>query len=186
MECNTAFKEWAIVCEALARGKQTIILRKGGIHEGREGFRVAHPQFWLLPTRFHAAADALTPAADAFIPAAEQMNVAGAFLVRHFAVVEHVLQLARQEEAIALAGLHIWSEGTVRQRFHYKQPGLYCLAVRVFARSEPQRVDDTPAIAGCRSWVELPRPLSTQGLTPAVDDATFQQMLSDLKARLTP
>jgi hypothetical protein len=35
---SIAFKEWAIVCEALGRGGQSIILRKGGIAEGREGF----------------------------------------------------------------------------------------------------------------------------------------------------
>ena len=35
---SIAFKEWAIICEALGAGVQSIILRKGGIHEGREGF----------------------------------------------------------------------------------------------------------------------------------------------------
>jgi hypothetical protein len=43
--CSIAFKEWAAVCEALAAGRQTIILRKGGIQEGREGFRVQHGEF---------------------------------------------------------------------------------------------------------------------------------------------
>lgn len=33
-----AFKEWDIVCKALEEGRQSLILRKGGIHEGREGF----------------------------------------------------------------------------------------------------------------------------------------------------
>ena len=45
-----AFKEWAVVCAALASGQQSLILRKGGIHEGRDGFRVAHREFWLFPT----------------------------------------------------------------------------------------------------------------------------------------
>jgi hypothetical protein len=35
---SVGFKEWALVCEALGRGEQTIILRKGGIAEGRGGF----------------------------------------------------------------------------------------------------------------------------------------------------
>ena len=48
-----AFKEWAVVCAALASGRQSVILRKGGIHEGRDGFRVDHREFWLFPTRFH-------------------------------------------------------------------------------------------------------------------------------------
>ena len=28
-----AFKEWAVICEALGRGQQALILRKGGIEE---------------------------------------------------------------------------------------------------------------------------------------------------------
>ena len=32
---SIGFKEWAIVCEALGRGRQSVILRKGGIAEGR-------------------------------------------------------------------------------------------------------------------------------------------------------
>ena len=35
---SVGFKEWAVVCEATGRGRQCIILRKGGIAEGREGF----------------------------------------------------------------------------------------------------------------------------------------------------
>ena len=48
------FKEWQVVCDALATGRQSILLRKGGIHEGREGFSFAHDSFFLFPTRFHA------------------------------------------------------------------------------------------------------------------------------------
>src|SRR5687768_11757609 len=39
---RTAFKEWAIIVDALARGDQILILRKGGISEGREGFQIDH------------------------------------------------------------------------------------------------------------------------------------------------
>ena len=42
-----------MVCEALDRGHQTIILRKGGIHEGRAGFAFDHKEFFLFPTLFH-------------------------------------------------------------------------------------------------------------------------------------
>jgi len=49
-----AFKEWDVVCNAIGAGRQTVILRKGGIHEGREGFAWEHEEFVLFPTRFHA------------------------------------------------------------------------------------------------------------------------------------
>jgi len=35
---SIGFKGWSLVCDAMAHGTQSIILRKGGIAEGREGF----------------------------------------------------------------------------------------------------------------------------------------------------
>ena len=58
-----AFKEWAAICAALGDGRQSLIVRKGGIHEGREGFRVAHDEFWLFPTGFHQQRDEIIPEA---------------------------------------------------------------------------------------------------------------------------
>ena len=40
-----AFKEWAVICRALAAGDQSIILRKGGIDENDDSFRVEHTRF---------------------------------------------------------------------------------------------------------------------------------------------
>jgi hypothetical protein len=57
MDPTIGFKEWQVVCDALADGTQSIILRKGGIHEGRQGFSFAHDSFFLFPTRFHAQAE---------------------------------------------------------------------------------------------------------------------------------
>ncbi len=180
-----AFKEWAVVCEALARGRQTLILRKGGIHEGRTGFRVSHQEFWLLPTHFHAGADALTPeAADLFAPAAEHYRE-NQFHIAHYAVVCEVLELTSEADALALEGLHLWSTATVRERFHYKRPGLFALIVRIFTAPQATAIDDTPSIAGCRSWVELPAPLATTALTPALDDASFAEQVAAINQRLT-
>jgi hypothetical protein len=50
---SVGFKEWALVCEALGTGRQSIILRKGGIAEGRDGFSFQHREFFLFPTFFH-------------------------------------------------------------------------------------------------------------------------------------
>ena len=47
---RTAFKEWAIVVDALGRGAQILILRKGGLREGSGGFRLEQRQFLLFPT----------------------------------------------------------------------------------------------------------------------------------------
>ena len=58
---QTGFKEWAVIVEALGQGEQIVILRKGGIAEGRDGFRAEHERFWLFPTRFHQQAECVAP-----------------------------------------------------------------------------------------------------------------------------
>src|ERR1043166_5425358 len=59
-----AFKEWAIVADALATGRQIIILRKGGISEGPGGFKIEHPEFLLFPTLFHQQRESVIPQAQ--------------------------------------------------------------------------------------------------------------------------
>ena len=51
--CQVALKEWAVTVRALAEGRQTLLLRKGGIHEESQDFRVIHPEFLLYPTYEH-------------------------------------------------------------------------------------------------------------------------------------
>src|ERR1700740_3298907 len=62
---RTAFKEWAIIVDALGRGEQIVILRKGGISEGRGGFKVEQPRFLLFPTLFHQQRESVTAPAQA-------------------------------------------------------------------------------------------------------------------------
>src|SRR4026208_1955968 len=59
-----AFKEWAVVVDALGTGEQIVILRKGGISEGRGGFQVEHPSFLLFPTLFHQQRESVISSAQ--------------------------------------------------------------------------------------------------------------------------
>ena len=62
--CQIALKEWAVTVQALAQGRQVLLLRKGGIHEEGKDFRVVHPEFLLYPTYEHQREDLLKPAAQ--------------------------------------------------------------------------------------------------------------------------
>ncbi len=50
---TSAFKEWRSVIEALGRGEQIIILRKGGIIEDEGDFVPREKYFFLFPTLTH-------------------------------------------------------------------------------------------------------------------------------------
>src|SRR5260221_13596679 len=117
---NMAFKEWAAICEALASGLQTLIIRKGGIDEGREGFRVAHKEFWLFPTYQHEAAQGLEPEA---LPILARVEVnrppAGMLRLTHYAVVTDVFHVLDEQRLLCLAGQHVWSPRTIGERFSY-------------------------------------------------------------------
>src|SRR5436190_16648418 len=112
---RAGFKEWALVCEALGRGEQTILLRKGGIAEGREGFAFRHDEFLLFPTFFHEQlVKVRTP--DAEIPAARP----GEIEIRYLAMVKGQAKIMDWPHVQALEGFHILAEPVVRERFEYK------------------------------------------------------------------
>ena len=180
--CGVAFKEWAGVCDALASGLQGVILRKGGIAEDSGGFAPEHDAFWLYPTRVHEAEQGLRAAPIAPAPPAP----AGAIDLRALAAVAEVGYLDRPEALPALADFHTWTEPTVLKRFHYRRPGLWVLGVRVCVRPDPLRIEETPAHAGCKSWVPLDAPLSTDGLAPALDDGSFARQMDRLRSVLAP
>lgn len=183
---NIAFKEWAVVCAALNSGRQTIILRKGGIDEGREGFRVQHSEFWLLPTRFHQDASQLKPDARPLWDEVEtRQPPPGKFRIDLYVVVEAVRDAHELTMLDRLASEHILSAETIRQRFDYRHPGLFVLAVRTYRIPSPHEVPDSPYIAGCKSWVELPQPLSTAGATSVLENETFSQRLKSVNGLLT-
>ena len=56
-----AFKEWQLVVQALGLGEQTVILRKGGISEGKSGFQWLPDQFFLFPSLFPEQAKKVKP-----------------------------------------------------------------------------------------------------------------------------
>ena len=148
---RVGFKEWALVCEALGRGEQTILLRKGGIAEGRAGFGFRHDEFFLFPTFFHEQLVKVRMP-DAEIPSARP----GEIKIRYFAKLEAQKEITDWSQAEALEPFHILAEPVVRERFEYKDAGLHVALVRIF-RLEPRWIlEDLPAYGGCRSWVNLP------------------------------
>jgi hypothetical protein len=182
-----AFKEWAVICRALAEGRQSLILRKGGIAETGGQFRPEHNRFWLYPTFSHEKPEDIKPeAAELFRAADADRPPPGTLRLTHFAEVHGVYYIKQLFGALLLDDLHIWSEATVRQRFEYRSPGLYVLPVRVFCSATAVEIPESPAHAGCRTWVEFDRGLPTEGATPVLSGRRFDDLLDTIDRRLTP
>jgi hypothetical protein len=74
----------------------------------------------------------------------------------------------------------------VRARFEHRGPGLYVLPVRIYRVPQVLDLPETAEYAGCRSWVELDRELSTEGATPVLNDEAFDDVLRTLDRLLEP
>ncbi|MEO7725180.1 MAG: DUF1802 family protein [Chthoniobacterales bacterium] len=146
------FKEWALVCDALGSGRQSVIIRKGGIAEGRDGFAFRHREFFLFPTFFHEQLKRVRfPEPELPQPRPDEIEI------RYFAQVEEARRLTRWEDVRALAPLHILRESVVRERFEYDEaPGVHVAFVKIFRLAPVWRFPDAKSYGGCRSWVELP------------------------------
>jgi hypothetical protein len=182
-----AFKEWAVICRALAEGRQAIILRKGGIAEAGGEFRVEHTRFWLFPTYAHQQRAGITEEAGPLLEQAEAGRPpTGVVRLSHFVEVHGVYHVQDPVGALRLAGLHCWSQETVQARFLYHTPGLFVLSARVYRASKVYEIPDTAEYAGCRSWVELDQELPTDGATPVLNEEAFHEVLRTLDRLLEP
>ena len=172
---SVGFKEWAIVCEALGRGEQSIILRKGGIAEGRDGFTFRHAEFFLFPTYFHEQLERTRVVSREIPPRRD-----GEIEVRFFARVEASAVVTSWETAVALEPLHVWQREVVRERFEYDDaPGIHVAFVRVFRLSVPWIIPELAVYGGCRSWVELPMLSNDRAFEPVVSDAENERRLQE-------
>jgi hypothetical protein len=174
---SVGFKDWALVCEALGRGEQTVLLRKGGIAEGREGFGFRQAEFFLFPTFFHEQIEKVR-VADAEIPKAREGEVE----IRYYAKLEVEKEITSWPDAAALEPFHILEESVVRERFHYKKAGLHVALVRVFRLPQPWIFPDAPAYGGCRSWVKLPEAPAETRLEPVLRDREHQEIVERFRA----
>lgn len=181
--CGTAFKEWDAVCAALASGRQSLILRKGGIDEGPGGFAPEHAVFWLYPTNVHQGQQGVKPEeAYASSLSAVSENVVP---IEYLAAVALIGRVERLEDLSALDPLHIWTQETVERRFHYRQPGLWVLGVRVHRLPAPLQLGVTPEFVGCKSWVPLGVEIATDPLVPVLPDPAYHASLDAIRAALS-
>ncbi len=180
---ETGLKEWATVCQAMADGGQIILLRKGGIYESGGEFELEHRRFVFFPTYLHQNLEMLKPEARVGFEArsAEPDRVT----LSVGAEVTDILQLKSREQMDELDDQHVWGPSLIDMRFNYKPANpLYLLVVRAWRLAEVVTVENTPAYAGCKSWVPLEQRVSTQGATPVLDDTTYQTRRELIRARL--
>lgn len=141
---------------ALLDGRQTILLRKGGIGEKR--FDVAASEFLLFPTVAHSHALRVRTEHRDLLDAAAADSDDAHVTVRAAAKVVAALPVNRPEGLRAIEDLHIWTAASVQaDRLDFRpRHKLAALVVSAAPLAEPIRLARTPDYAGCTSWVQLP------------------------------
>lgn len=154
---NAALKEWAVVIAALAEGAQDILLRKGGIVEGRRGFQLKHERFLLFPTYEHQHRNWVTPDWQPRVDELAADHDPASVQFRYEARVLSVIDAPPAPEQFdSVHARHIFHPDFVRMRYAYRpELPLYLLRVEVKPLPAPVTVPLRPAYAGCKSWVHL-------------------------------
>lgn len=181
---RTAFKEWAVIVEALGRGDQILILRKGGIAEGRGGFQVDHSRFLLFPTQFHQQRDQVIPAGQVlFDEMATRAPRTDSVAIHYVATVTGWRRLVSRDEALQLSGQHFWREEVVSERFDWgHEQGIFLLALRVARLRRGIELPMLPDYGGCRSWIELAVDVPDDSAIPVLDEAAYTRRIQALEA----
>jgi hypothetical protein len=174
-----ALKEWSAVVHALLDGRQTVLLRKGGIREKR--FEVAAREFLLFPTVAHSHAERVRPEHHDLLAPAAADSTDDHVVVRAAAKVVASLQVNRPDNLNAIADLHIWTPASVRaDRLDFRpKHRLAVLVVSAMPLAEPVSLLRTSEYAGCSSWVQLP--VTPTLAAPIHDDAALDQVVARVR-----
>lgn len=181
---NKAFKEWAVVCRALGTGRQTVILRKGGIAEGPRGFEVIDRQFFLYPTYLHQLRTGVVPEwQDEFDQAVDPSP--GRVRLESYATVASCVRVRTIEQLAALRPYHILSDAVVEERFkRWADESVHALVVRVYQLPGPVVLPEMDSYSGCKSWLTLAEQVPLEGARPVLGDADFEKRMGEIRARL--
>ncbi len=162
--------------------------RKGGIHEGREGFSFAHDSFHLFPTKFHAQLDHVRE--GEFVPDREWKE-GDTFPITHHAEAAFAVTLTDWGQVEGLYPFHVYTGQTLKERFDWEGKGMasgsiHLALVRVFRLESPFELTYEKKFGGCRSWLEIPSPPTgvLEKSEPVIHETAFEKMRSEIEVIL--
>ena len=95
-----------------------------------------------------------------------------------------IIRVQSRAQMDALEAEHVWTPPLIDMRFNYRPANpLYLLLVRAYRLAQPVTIENTPAYAGCKSWVPLEEKVSIEGWAPVLDDAAYSARQDDIIAR---
>ena len=183
-----AFKEWAVACEAISSGKQTMLIRKGGVREENGVFTMSDSEFLLLPTYEHQKASLLKPE---YLPSLariekKERNV-NEIVIETYVVVEQILTNVSETQLDAVSEEYPWNADYVKLRFDFNPyDPLFVLLLRAYRLLKPVALPLRKDYIGCKSWVSLETSLPVGGAIPVLSDEEHRKRQMRVLSKLTP
>jgi len=160
---HTSLKEWATVIDALGRGEQVILIRKGGIADPK--FGVEAERFYLYPTFFH-----------------QQQSEPSVVTITHWCEVVTTWRVHAIEPLVPLV---VIPRDALEARYRFRpDQALHVIGVRTFALGEPRTIAVKPDYLGCKSWVSVDDEIEIDGSRPAIPDDELREKLDRIATLL--
>ena len=174
-------KEWATVVKALEYGKQTVILRKGGILETASGFNVESKKFFLFPTWEHQEPKHVKPEYHNFLE--EVLNDKpdeGFNKITSLAEVLYEKDVTSVETVDRLSEFHVWSDMYIEERRNWNPEKPFKAIFLKTSKIPEIKLPLNSSFQGCKSWVEIN---SNFGLGQSVlNDAEIKSRLEKFRS----
>lgn len=161
-----------MVCDALKTGRQSVLLRKGGIIEETRDFQLVEKRFLMYPTYEHQNLESVQePYRDGFAKTLADKPPDDIVRIDAWAEVSDLFLTHDLDALLALSELYAWSEDYIRMRMAYKpRKPMNVVIVRAHVLPMTFDVPVEEHFAGCKSWVPLGEAIPLDGSTDALDD----------------
>lgn len=167
---HTSLKEWSSVIDALGRGEQILLIRKGGIADPK--FGVEAERFYLFPTYFHTGSS----------------EPPDAVTITHWAEVVKTWRVRDLDLLYALEPFTVMDRQNLDIRYRFREDqALHIMAVRAWRLHQPATIAVTPEYGGCRSWVSVDDEIDIDGSVVVLSEAELQRKIDEVdRALLVP
>lgn len=170
------------MCRALEKGRQSVLLRKGGIIEETRDFSLVERRFLMYPTYEHQDLGSVQePYREWFRETLDSQPPPDIVRISSWAEVTHLFLTHDLDALLRLCDLYAWSDDYIRMRMAYKpRKPMNVVVVRTWNLPEPLDVPVLEHFAGCKSWVPLERTIGLEGSTKALSDVDHEVRVGEV------
>lgn len=154
-----ALGEWAVTCDALARGEQILLLRADLLEtDGTGPASLPREAFWLHPILEGQSASRMAdPYRDRMRALNDLDRDDGRVRLQYAAAAEHVERIGDRDRLFALDGHHTLNRSAVEGLLETgEHGGILFMVLRVYRRPTAMVVEETAEMRDADGWVHVP------------------------------